>query len=305
MNVADTGLSPALSAMGVQTLSLDDERYPPLLRLIPDPPALLYALGDISLLREPQVAMVGSRRASPAGLRTARDLAQQLAATGLLVCSGLALGVDGAAHRGALAAKGKSIAVMATGIDLIYPRRHRDLAAQLQGNGCLLTEFPPGTPPRRQNFPQRNRIISGLSLGVVVVEAALPSGSLITANTALEQGREVFALPWSMLHRGGEGCLQLLRDGAKMVRELQDILEELGPLYALHKEMRGAGMATAQAAADLPGSLSVLELLGFEASSVDQLVAGANMPVEQLLVQLSELELLGLVQRCPGGYIRC
>ncbi|MDH3992469.1 MAG: DNA-processing protein DprA [Gammaproteobacteria bacterium] len=305
MNVADTGLSPALSAMGVQTLAFDDERYPPLLRLIPDPPALLYALGDVSLLREPQVAMVGSRRASPAGLRTARDLAQQLAATGLLVCSGLALGVDGAAHRGALAAKGKSIAVMATGIDLIYPRRHRDLAAQLQGNGCLLTEFRPGTPPRRQNFPQRNRIISGLSLGVVVVEAALPSGSLITANTALEQGREVFALPWSMLHRGGEGCLQLLRDGAKMVRELQDILEELGPLYALHNEMRGAGMATAQAAADSPGSLSVLELLGFEASSVDQLVAGANMPVEQLLVQLSELELLGLVQRCPGGYIRC
>lgn len=305
MNVADTGLSPALSAMGVQTLAFDDERYPPLLRLIPDPPALLYALGDVSLLREPQVAMVGSRRASPAGLRTARDLAQQLAATGLLVCSGLALGVDGAAHRGALAAGGKSIAVMATGIDLIYPRRHRDLAAQLQGNGCLVTEFPPGTPPRREYFPQRNRIISGLSLGVVVVEAALPSGSLITANTALEQGREVFALPWSMLHRGGEGCLQLLRDGAKMVRELQDILEELGPLYALHKEMRGAGMATAQAAADLPGSLSVLELLGFEASSVDQLVAGANMPVEQLLVQLSELELLGLVQRCPGGYIRC
>jgi DNA processing protein len=160
MNVADTGLSPGLSAMGVQTLAFDDERYPPLLRLIPDPPALLYALGDVSLLREPQVAMVGSRRASPAGLRTARDLAQQLAATGLLVCSGLALGVDGAAHRGALAAKGKSIAVMATGIDRIYPRRHRDLAAQLQGNGCLLTEFPPGTPPRRQNFPQRNRIIS-------------------------------------------------------------------------------------------------------------------------------------------------
>jgi DNA processing protein len=306
MNVADTGLSPALSAMGVQTLSLDDERYPPLLRLIPDPPALLYALGDISLLREPQVAMVGSRRASPAGLRAARDLAGQLAATGLLVCSGLALGVDGAAHRGALAANGKSIAVMATGIDLIYPRRHRDLAAQMQGsNGCLLTEFPPGTPPTRYNFPQRNRIISGLSLGVVVVEAALPSGSLITANTALEQGREVFALPWSMLHRGGEGCLQLLRDGAKMVRELQDILEELGPLYALHKEMRGAGMATAQAAPDSPDMLSVLELLGFEASSVDQLVTGANMPVEQLLVQLSELELLGLVQRCPGGYIRC
>ena len=305
MNVADTGLDPALAAMGVQTLAIDDERYPPLLRLIPDPPALLYALGDISLLREPQVAMVGSRRASAAGLRAAHDLAGQLTAAGLLVCSGLALGVDGAAHRGALAANGKSIAVMATGIDLIYPLRHRDLADQLQANGCLLTEFPPGTPPRPHNFPQRNRIISGLSLGVVVVEAALPSGSLITANAAVEQGREVFALPWSMLHRGGEGCLQLLRDGAKMVRAPQDILEELGPLYAAYKQLDGPAGVTGQAAPDYAAVLAILELVGFEASSVDQLAVDANMSIEQLLVQLSELELMGLVQRCPGGYIRC
>lgn len=305
MNVADTGLDPALAAMGVQTLAIDDERYPPLLRLIPDPPALLYALGDIALLREPQVAMVGSRRASAAGLRAAHDLAGQLTAAGLLVCSGLALGVDGAAHRGALAANGKSIAVMATGIDLIYPLRHRDLADQLQANGCLLTEFPPGTPPRPHNFPQRNRIISGLSLGVVVVEAALPSGSLITANAAVEQGREVFALPWSMLHRGGEGCLQLLRDGAKMVRAPQDILEELGPLYAAYKQLDGPTGVTGQAAPDSAAVLAILELVGFEASSVDQLAADANMSIEQLLVRLSELELMGLVQRCPGGYIRC
>jgi DNA processing protein len=150
----------------------------------------------------------------------------------LHICSGLALGIDSAAHRGALATGGKSVAVMATGIDRVYPQRHQALAAQLEQAGCLVTEFLPGTPPLRHNFPKRNRIISGLSLGVLVIEAALPSGSLITAGTALEQGREVFALPWSMLHDGGRGCLQLIRDGAKMVQDVDDILEELGSLYA-------------------------------------------------------------------------
>ena len=301
MNVANSGLDPALVALGVQTLSLDDERYPPLLRLIPDPPPLLYVRGDLSLLREPQIAMVGSRRASPAGLRVADTLARELTTLGLHVCSGLALGIDAAAHRGALAAGGYSVAVMATGIDRIYPARHRTLAGELSQRGCLVTEFPPGTAPLRYNFPRRNRIISGLSLGVVVVEAALPSGSLITASTATAQGREVFALPWSMLHRGGHGCLQLLRDGAKMVRELQDIVEELGPLYACQRDMFAATdeVSTAQT-----GPQTLLDLVGFEACSLDQLAVSADLPVEQVLDQLSRLEMAGLVQRCAGGYIR-
>ena len=301
MNVANTGLDPALAALGVQTLSLDDERYPPLLRLIPDPPPLLYVRGDLSLLREPQIAMVGSRRASPAGLRVADNLARELVNLGLHVCSGLALGIDGAAHQGALAAGGHSVAVMATGIDQIYPARHRALAEELSQRGCLVTEFPPGTAPLRHNFPRRNRIISGLSLGVVVVEAALPSGSLITASTATAQGREVFALPWSILHRGGQGCLQLLRDGAKMVRELQDIVEELGPLYHCQRDMFAAADAVTVAPA---GQQTLLDLVGFELCSLDQLVASAGLPVDQVLDQLSRLEMAGLVQRCAGGYIR-
>ena len=301
MNVANSGLDPALVALGVQTLSLNDERYPPLLRLIPDPPPLLYVRGDLSLLREPQIAMVGSRRASPAGLRVTDTLARELATLGLHVCSGLALGIDAAAHRGALAAGGHSVAVMATGIDRVYPARHRTLAGELSQRGCLVTEFPPGTAPLRYNFPRRNRIISGLSLGVVVVEAALPSGSLITASTATAQGREVFALPWSMLHRGGHGCLQLLRDGAKMVRELQDIVEELGPLYACQRDMFAAVDEVSSAHA---GQQTLLDLVGFEACSLDQLVVSADLPVEQVLDQLSRLEMAGLVQRCAGGYIR-
>lgn len=301
MNVANSGLNPALTALGVQTLSLNDEGYPPLLRLIPDPPPLLYVRGDLSLLREPQIAMVGSRRASPAGLRVADNLSRELATLGLHVCSGLALGIDAAAHQGALAAGGHSVAVMATGIDRIYPARHRALAQELSQRGCLVTEFPPGTAPLRHNFPRRNRIISGLSLGVVVVEAALPSGSLITASAATAQGREVFALPWSILHQGGLGCLQLLRDGAKMVRDVQDIVEELGPLYHCQCDMLAAADAEPAAPA---AQQALLDLVGFEACSLDQLVASAGLPVEQVLEQLSRLETTGLVQRCAGGYIR-
>jgi DNA processing protein len=248
------------------------------------------------------LAVVGSRRASPGGLRLAQLLSSQLASAGLHICSGLAQGVDGAAHRGALSAGGKSVAVMATGIDRIYPHRHRGLAIELAQSGCLVTEFPPGTPPLQYNFPKRNRIISGLSLGVLVVEAALPSGSLITAATAIEQGREVFALPWSMLHAGGGGCLQLIRDGAKMVREIEDILEELGPLYAkqrdgIPKELQGPRAAS--------GNSWLLPLVGFEVVSLDTLVQLSSRSVSQVLGELSALELAGQVAMVAGGYIRC
>jgi DNA processing protein len=191
---------------------------------------------------------------------------------------------------------------MATGIDRIYPRRHRTLATQLERAGCLVTEFPPGMPPLRQNFPQRNRIISGLSLGVLVVEAALPSGSLITASTAMEQGREVFALPWSMLHQGGRGCLHLIRDGAKMVCDVDDILEELGSLYAVQQSALPATRSPEQ-----PASLEhdwVFALVGYEATALDELVRISARPVAQVLGALSALELEGRVARTAGGYIR-
>jgi DNA processing protein len=302
MNVAQA--KALAESVDATVLSIDDEHYPPLLRAIPDPPPLLFVRGDPQVLSQTQLAVVGSRRASPAGLRLAQVLSSALAQAGVHICSGLAAGVDGAAHRGALEAGGKSIAVMATGIDVVYPRRHHALADQVQRAGCLVTEFPPGTRPLRHHFPQRNRIISGLSLGVLVVEAALPSGSLITATTATQQGREVFALPWSMLHQGGRGCLQLIRDGAKMVLDIDDILEELGPLYALQQgQMKG--FETVQPLATDADASWLLKLVGFEVTRLDDLVARSARSVAEVSSELSSLELAGKVERTPGGYIRC
>jgi DNA processing protein len=300
MNVAKA--KAAARAASAKVLAIDDEGYPPLLRAIYDPPPLLYVRGDPAVLLEAHLAVVGSRRASPAGLRVAEVLSGQLASAGLHICSGLALGIDSAAHRGALATGGKSVAVMATGIDRVYPQRHQALAARLEQAGCLVTEFPPGTPPLRHNFPKRNRIISGLSLGVLVIEAALPSGSLITAGTALEQGREVFALPWSMLHDGGRGCLQLIRDGAKLVQDVDDILEELGPLYALQRDF---AMAEPPGRRAPPDESWLLTLVGYEVVALDELAQRSSRPVAQVLAELSTLELTGQVVRTAGGYIRC
>jgi len=299
MNVAQA--KAAARAVGASVVAIDDEQYPPLLRAIHDPPPLLYVRGDPSVLPDAQLAVVGSRRASPAALRVAELLSGQLARAGLHICSGMAIGIDGAAHRGALAAGGRSVAVIATGIDRVYPYRHRALASQLEECGCLVTEFPPGTPPLRQNFPQRNRLISGMSLGVLVIEAALPSGSLITAGTALEQGREVFALPWSVLHEGGRGCLQLIRDGAKMVLAVEDILEELAPLYTLQQHRVDAPSAEVVA----PNTSWLLGFVGFEMVTLDELVHRSARPVAQVLGELSVLELGGQVTRMAGGYIRC
>lgn len=297
MNVAQA--RSAARACGATAVGIDDECYPPLLREIHDPPSLLYVKGNAALLREAHVAIVGSRRASPAARRLAGTLAGELTRAGLHVCSGLAMGIDSAAHLGALAAKGKTTAVMGTGIDRVYPRGNRDLLRETVESGCAVTELPPGTPPRRQHFPKRNRIISGMSLGVLVVEAALPSGSLITAGTALEQGREVFTLPWSPLHEGGRGCLHLLRNGAKMVQDVDDILEELGPLYNSLCHATGQDSQT-----PVPKSW-LLGLLGFEAVSLDELVEQSARPVAQVMAELSALELAGQVERTASGYIRC
>jgi DNA processing protein len=298
MNVAQA--KAAAKAVGAIVVAIDDEHYPPLLRTIHDPPPLLYVRGDPNVLRDAQLAVVGSRRASPAALRVAGVLSGQLARAGLHICSGMAIGIDGAAHRGALAAGGRSVAVIATGIDRVYPYRHRALAAQLEQSGCVVTEFPPGMPPLRHNFPQRNRLISGMSLGVLVIEAALPSGSLITAGTALEQGREVFALPWSMLHEGGRGCLQLIRDGAKMVLAVEDILEELEPLFMLQQH----SAEDPQGFAEVSDASWLLNLVGFETVTLDELVHRSARPVAEVLGQLSVLELGGRVTRMAGGYIR-
>lgn len=299
MHVVDSSTRAAVEAAGANIVPLGDENYPPLLRFIHDPPDVLYARGNLAALKRPQLAVVGSRRASPAALRLTADLCGQAVAAGLHICSGLALGIDGAAHRGALVAGGGSVGVMATGIDRIYPARHRHLATELQQTGCLVTEFPPGTPPRKGNFPRRNRIISGMSLGVLVVEAALPSGSLITARTALEQGREVFAAPWSVLHKGGEGCLYLLADGARLVRSINDVLEELGSLYQLQLDL------SPQKSGSEEERESLFSLIGYEVTTVDELVSNSKFSTSEVMADLGSLELQGRIARVPGGYIRC
>ena len=296
----------SLASLDAQVLSLCDEAYPTLLRQIYDPPPLLYLRGNAALLQQPQLAVVGSRKASPAGLRATRSLSGQLVAAGLHICSGLAQGVDGEAHRAALKVGGSSIAVMATGIDVVYPPRHKELAEQLAREGCLVTEYPPGCQPERYRFPQRNRILSGLSLGVLVVEAALRSGSLITAGTALEQGREVFTLPWAVFHQAGRGCLKLLRDGAKMVESVEDILEELGPLYTLQRDLLEAHENQMPAVRNTPiAQRKILAMIGYEVVAIDELVHQSELPVARVMAALSALEVEGHIARCAGGYIHC
>ncbi len=287
---------------GHTLLQLHDSSYPALLREISDPPRQLYLRGDVRLLNSPMLAIVGARRASVAGLQAAESLAAAAAAVGLTVCSGLALGVDAAAHRGALEAGGETVAVMGTGIDTLYPPRNRDLGEQIARAGCLVTEYPPGALPHAGNFPRRNRIISGLSLGVVVVEAAERSGSLITARLAGEQGREVFALPWSGGHGAGAGCLRLLRDGAKMVQSIDDVLEELPSLYAAFREANPRPEPDDANAGEHGASL--LDLIGDAQVPADHLVELSGLPVAEVFAQLSQLELAGRVARGAGGYYR-
>ncbi len=291
-----------LLGLDAGVLQLSDPDYPALLSAIPDPPPLVYCRGQAELTGLAQVAMVGSRRASPAGKRIAGALAAELVERGLVVTSGLATGIDSASHRGALDVGGASIAVMATGIDRIYPGRHRELAQQLVDRGLLLTEFPPGTPPHRGHFPRRNRIISGLSLATVVVEAALPSGSLLTASAAAEQGRDVGAVPWSTLHPGGAGCLHLLQDGAVLVRDAPDVLDGIGWFQSQSPKNR---LQPHKPPAGIPESLQQLySQLGYEAVSVEQLSRTTGLTPADLQAQLTRLELEGLVTRSVDGIAR-
>jgi DNA processing protein len=282
-------------------LTLADADYPPLLLNTADPPLLLYLEGRIDLLQADSVAIVGSRRPTPQGLENARRLARQLGEHGWTVVSGLAAGIDGAAHAGALEASAGTIAVVGTGLDVVYPHAHRTLAARIaQQGGLMVSEFPLGMAPMPDNFPQRNRIIAGLSRGTLVVEAALRSGSLITARQATEAGREVFAVPGSIHSDQARGCHALLREGAKLVEAVEDILDELpGPLRAVPSGRLDGGSLGAADQAETDDE--VLRALGHDPVSLDALIARCGWPAARLNVRLMELELDGLVARLPGG----
>ncbi len=284
-------------------LTLNDTRYPPLLKEIPDPPPVLFVHGDPMLLHNPQLAMVGSRNPSPGGRENAHDFARHLAMAGLTITSGLAIGVDGAAHLGALDGDGNTIAVTGTGLDRVYPARQKELAHQIAGQGALISEFPPGTPPLAANFPRRNRIISGLSIGTLVVEAALKSGSLITARLASEQGREVFAIPGSIHNPLARGCHTLIRQGAKLVETAGDIIEELAPLL-------GTLESTSAKTADSPSSPTqsldaeyqqLLESIGHDPTSVDVIIERSGLTADVVSSMLLLLELEGYVSSATGG----
>ncbi|MEC7376443.1 MAG: DNA-processing protein DprA, partial [Pseudomonadota bacterium] len=271
-------------------------------------PLVLYARGDTGLLKREQIAIIGSRKATPAGLDHARRFGAELAARQLLVTSGLALGIDGAAHAGALDAGHPTVAVIGCGVDRIYPHQHRRLGERVVADGVIVSEYPPGTPARAAHFPQRNRIISGLSRGVLVVEAGLRSGSLITARMALEQGREVFAIPGSVHSPVARGCHHLIKQGARLVETVDDILEELGGWWSSGPE---AAMANAdapkpaQVALDLAldrREIAVLEALGYDPQSTDALSSATGLPADQLMQALLLLELEGLASSAPGGY---
>jgi DNA processing protein len=272
-------------------IALGDATYPSSLLETADPPLLLYAQGRIELLHVVSIAIVGSRNPTAQGTDNARAFAKHLSQAGLAVVSGMALGIDGAAHEGALAGPGSTIAVMGTGADRIYPARHRALAHRIAEQGLLLTEFDIGMPPLAENFPQRNRIIAGLARGTLVVEAALPSGSLSTARAAVEAGREVFAIPGSIHSPQSRGCHALIKQGAKLVESADDITSEL---HWHH------GKPT-DTSPEQPRDCPLLQALGHEPSTLDALGARTGMSAADLNAQLLELELDGRVARLPGG----
>jgi DNA processing protein len=294
-------------ARGVDTriLVLSDPGYPPRLAALPDAPPVLFVRGDAELLCDPQLAIVGTRNPSPGAVETTREMARHLAACGLTITSGLAVGIDGAAHEGALLA-GRTVAVLGTGPDRIYPAVHRGLARRIARQGALVTEFPPGVEPRGANFPRRNRIISALSLGTLVTEAALRSGSLITARCAAEQGREVFAVPGSIHNPMARGCHALIRDGAKLVETAQDILEELAPALRPHlRPPPGSAAPPAEVAApdrELGEEYrALLDAMGHDPVSTDVLVQRTGIAANGISSMLLLLELKGHVSSCAGG----
>lgn len=285
------------AAAGAGAIALVEDAYPAMLKEIIDPPLALFFRGDLTILQRPMVAVVGSRRASAYGVNAARELSRQLVAAGVAVVSGLARGIDAAAHEASLESGGATIAILGTGIDIVYPRSHRRLMRRIETEGLVLTEFPPGTPPIAPNFPVRNRVISGLSLGTVIVEATSRSGSLITARMAAEQGREVFAVPGSIFAPGTEGTHRLIQYGAKLVHDVDDILEELP-----------GGLASKKEQAKEPDSplREVLDAFNREeATHIDTAAAKLGRSVASVSEAVLQLELGGWLRAMPGArYVR-
>ena len=274
-------------------VTLADANYPQTLLQIPDPPTLLYVRGRCELLNRPTLSIVGSRSPTPQGLQNAERFAAALADAGLVIASGLALGIDAAAHKGALSVHGDTIAFIGTGIDRIYPARNHALALEIGSKGCIVSEYPLGTPVTAANFPRRNRLISGIARGVLVVEAATESGSLISARLASEQGREVFAIPGSIHSPQSKGCHKLIKQGAKLVESVQDILEEL------HWQLSAPASATCIPPPLLQNPL--LDKIGFEPCALDDLAVRTGLTAGELSVILLQLELDGLIASLPGG----
>ncbi|MBN8448373.1 MAG: DNA-processing protein DprA [Candidatus Accumulibacter sp.] len=280
-------------APGQHLVCLADPDYPQTLLQIPDPPTLLYVRGRLDLLNSAALAMIGSRNPTPQGSQNAERFAAALAQAGLTVTSGLALGIDAAAHRGALTASGNTVAFIGTGIDRIYPATNRQLAIEIAARGSIISEFPLGTPPVAANFPRRNRLIAGLSLGALVVEATVDSGSLITARLASEQGREVFAIPGSIHSPQSRGCHKLIKQGAKLVETVQDVLDELH-----WKSAPAEFPLQSESAQDIPG---LLHSMGFDPCSLDELAHLNGLTAGVVSVMLLHLELDGQVASLPGG----
>jgi DNA processing protein len=290
-----------LSASGHSLICWDDTDYPATLLALTDPPPAFFYVGRRDLLNRPALAIVGSRNATAQGVEHAQAFATALSSAGLTIVSGLAVGIDAAAHRGGLAGRASSVAVVGNGLDRIYPAANVELAKRLAQDGGLLSEFALGTPPLKANFPRRNRIISGLSRGVLVIEATLNSGSLITARLAAEQGREVFAIPGSIDSPFSKGSHRLIRDGAKLVETAADVLEELGFL-ATPELATAASHPTAPAAG---AAARVLAALGHDPAGLDALTARTGLPTDAVAAALVELELSGQVASVPGGsYLR-
>ncbi len=294
-------ISETLANSKPHQLGADDERYPALLQELRDKPDPLFVLGDADVLKLPAIAIVGSRNPTSGGRDNAYRFARHLARTGFVIVSGLAEGVDAAAHEGALDANGLTVAVLGHGLDRIYPAANGALAERILEDGALVSEYAPGTPPRRANFPQRNRIISGLSLGTLVVEAARRSGSLITARTAGEQGREVFAIPGSIHNPMAKGCHRLIRQGARLVESADDILSELGPLVSGLMENTVEASHPIQSEDQDEDYVRLLDTLAFDPQTPEELAAKTALTIEQVSSMLLILELQGEIESLPGG----
>jgi DNA processing protein len=302
--LAISAIVSSSAACSSEIITFDNNRYPILLKQISDPPLVLFCRGNTTLLNREQIAIVGSRNASVYGKETTKTLASQLAERRLVVTSGLALGIDTYAHQGALIVENSTIAVVATGVDIVYPSRNRALFSEIiKKGGCIVSEFSPKTVAKAGNFPRRNRIISGLSKGVVVIEAEIKSGSLITARCAIEQNREVFALPGSIYNEMSKGCHWLIKQGAKLIENCADIYEELDISVDCGEDLFSEKKEQKKATQSLLND-SLLASVGYETTPIDLIVSRSGLSVAEVVKRLTILELSGLVTAVPGGYLK-